>query len=160
MMRFFHLSNLQATRLYDYLASLVLGDAGRLNEQDSERHKQIIDLLQETPFASVRDLQERLGVSPATIRRDIDKLHEIGSARKVYGGISANEVSTGARLSARPYDENRDIAVEAKRAIAEKAASLVRDGDSIIVHARDQLASSWGSSWRGEMYVFTQTRCL
>ncbi|KQV70447.1 DeoR/GlpR family DNA-binding transcription regulator [Rhizobium sp. Root1220] len=100
---------------------------------DSERHKFITDLLRDTPFASVRDLQDRLGVSPATIRRDIDKLHETGKAKKVYGGISASEVS--GRLSARPYDENRDIAVEAKRAIAQRAASLVRDGDSIIVHA-------------------------
>lgn len=102
---------------------------------DSERHKAITDLLQETPFASVRDLQERLAVSPATIRRDIDKLHELGKARKVYGGISASDGGSAGRLSARPYDENRDIAVEAKNAIAEKAASLVRDGDSIIVHA-------------------------
>lgn len=102
---------------------------------DTERHKAIIDLLRETPFASVRDLQEHLGVSPATIRRDIDKLHELGRARKVYGGISASEAVDSARLSARPYDENRDIAVEAKRAIAAMAASLVRDGDSIIVHA-------------------------
>lgn len=102
---------------------------------DSDRHRMITDLLRETPFASVRDLQERLGVSPATIRRDIDKLHEIGKARKVYGGISANEAGGATRLSAKPYDENRDIAVEAKRAIAELAAGLVRDGDSIIVHA-------------------------
>ncbi|SMC49026.1 DeoR/GlpR family DNA-binding transcription regulator [Rhizobium sp. RU36D] len=102
---------------------------------DTERHKAIIDLLRETPFASVRDLQEHLGVSPATIRRDIDKLHELGRARKVYGGISASEAGDSARLSAKPYDENRDIAVEAKRAIATMAASLVRDGDSIIVHA-------------------------
>lgn len=102
---------------------------------DSDRHRLIAEMLRERPFASVRDLQERLRVSPATIRRDIDKLHEIGVARKVYGGISANEPSTTARLSARPYDENRDIAVDAKRAIAETAAGLVRDGDSIIVHA-------------------------
>jgi DeoR family ulaG and ulaABCDEF operon transcriptional repressor len=95
----------------------------------------ITELLRETPFASVRDLQERLGVSPATIRRDIDKLHEIGKARKVYGGISAHDPGGSTRLSAKPYDENRDIAVEAKRAIAERAASLIRDGDSIIVHA-------------------------
>lgn len=102
---------------------------------DSDRHRVITDLLRERPFASVRDLQERLGVSAATIRRDIDKLHEIGKARKVYGGISAREGAVTNRLSARPYDENRDIAVEAKRAIAEKAAELIRDGDSIIVHA-------------------------
>ena len=102
---------------------------------DSDRHRLITEMLSERPFASVRDLQERLGVSPATIRRDIDKLDENGVARKVYGGIAANEASSSGRLSARPYDENRDIAVDAKRAIAEKAASLVRDGDSIIVHA-------------------------
>lgn len=89
---------------------------------DTERHKAIIDLLRETPFASVRDLQEHLDVSPATIRRDIDKLHELGRARKVYGGISASEAGDSGRLSARPYDENRDIAVEAKRAIAAAAA--------------------------------------
>ncbi|MCP8893899.1 DeoR/GlpR family DNA-binding transcription regulator [Shinella daejeonensis] len=102
---------------------------------DTERHRAIVDLLRETPFASVRELQERLGVSPATIRRDIDKLHESGQARKVYGGVSAIEPSDSGRLSARPYDENRDIAVEAKRAIASRAESLVRDGDAIIVHA-------------------------
>jgi DeoR family ulaG and ulaABCDEF operon transcriptional repressor len=101
---------------------------------DVDRHKIITDLLHERSFASVRDLQEHLGVSAATIRRDIDKLHDTGKVRKVYGGISSNEAGSH-RLSARPYDENRDIAVEAKRAIAEKAATLVRDGDSIIVHA-------------------------
>jgi len=102
---------------------------------DTERHRAIVDLLRATPFASVRDLQERLGVSPATVRRDIDKLNELGLARKVYGGISALEPPDRARFPTPPYDENRDIAVEAKRAIAARAAALVRDGDSIIVHA-------------------------
>ncbi|QRM57376.1 DeoR/GlpR family DNA-binding transcription regulator [Sinorhizobium sp. BG8] len=102
---------------------------------DSDRHRIITDLLRERPFASVRDLQERLGVSAATIRRDIDKLHEIGKARKVYGGISASDSAALSRHAARPYDENRDLAVEAKRAIAAKAEGLIRDGDSIIVHA-------------------------
>jgi DeoR family transcriptional regulator, ulaG and ulaABCDEF operon transcriptional repressor len=102
---------------------------------DADRHRVITDLLRERPFASVRDLQERLGVSAATIRRDIDKLHDIGKARKVYGGIAASEGAATHRIAARSYDENRDIAVEAKRLIADRAASLVRDGDSIIVHA-------------------------
>lgn len=54
---------------------------------------------------------------------------------KVYGGISAGEASNS-RLAARASTENRDIAVEAKRAeITEKAASLIRDGNSLIVHA-------------------------
>lgn len=103
---------------------------------DPDRHRQIADLLKERPFASVRDLQELLGVSAATVRRDIDRLDETGMARKVYGGISANELSANTgRVAARPFDENRDIAVDAKKAIAQAAERLVRDGDSIIVHA-------------------------
>ncbi|WEX08372.1 DeoR/GlpR family DNA-binding transcription regulator [Chelativorans sp. AA-79] len=103
---------------------------------DLDRHRAIKDLLKERPFASVRDLQKVLGVSAATVRRDIDKLHETGIARKVYGGISATDgYGSTARASARPYDENRDIAVEAKQAIARMAETLVRDGDSIMVHA-------------------------
>ncbi|QND54731.1 DeoR/GlpR transcriptional regulator (plasmid) [Phyllobacterium sp. 628] len=102
---------------------------------DFERGQQVVELLKERSFASVRDLQELLGISAATARRDIDKLHDLGFARKVYGGISALEgPALRDRDSTRPYDENRDLAVDAKRAIAALAATLVRDGDSIIVH--------------------------
>lgn len=102
---------------------------------DSDRHRQIADILKDRPFVSVRDLQDALGVSAATIRRDIEKLHQQGQARKVYGGISARDGSAGKASSARPYDENRDIAVDAKRSIARLAATLVRDGDAIIINA-------------------------
>lgn len=102
---------------------------------DMHRHKIIVDLLRERPFASVRELQDMLGVSAATVRRDIDRLHEAGEARKVYGGVSVSEASIAHESSARPFNENRGIAVDAKRAIAAKAETLVHDGDAIIVHA-------------------------
>jgi DeoR family ulaG and ulaABCDEF operon transcriptional repressor len=101
---------------------------------DLVRQRQIVELLRDRPFASVRELQERLGVSAATIRRDIDKIDELGSARKVYGGVSALEGVSQKAAFARPYEENRDLAVEAKRQIAELAATLVEDGDSVIVN--------------------------
>lgn len=101
---------------------------------DLSRHKQIIEILRDRPFASVRDLQERLGVSAATIRRDIDKIDGSGAARKVYGGISALDGAAQATAFARPYDENRDLAVDAKRQIADRAAIMVADGDSVIVN--------------------------
>lgn len=99
---------------------------------DLARQRQIVELLRDRPFASVRELQERLGVSAATVRRDIDKIDESGDARKVYGGVSALE--TSGAVFARPYDENRDLAVEAKRQIADLAATLVKDGDAVIVN--------------------------
>ncbi|PVB62860.1 DeoR/GlpR family DNA-binding transcription regulator [Labrenzia sp. 011] len=101
---------------------------------DLVRRKRIIELLRDRPFASVRDLQKRLGVSAATIRRDIDKIDNMGAARKVYGGISALDGPAGAAAYARPYDENRDLAVESKNRIAERAALMVADGDSVIVN--------------------------
>lgn len=101
---------------------------------ESDRHHAIVDLLAERPFASVRDLQEAFGVSAATIRRDIDKLHERGQVRKVYGGIASASALAPGQRPALPYSENRDIAVDQKRAIAAKAASLVADGDTLIIH--------------------------
>lgn len=99
---------------------------------DFERQQRIVSILDERPFASVRDLQSLIGVSGATIRRDIEKLNDAGRARKVYGGVAASEHSN--RAASLPFFENRDIAVAAKRAIAREAERLVQDGSSIIVH--------------------------
>ncbi len=101
---------------------------------DQARQRQIIEILRDRPFASVRDLQERLGVSAATVRRDIDKIDGSGTARKVYGGVAALDGAALAPVFARPYDENRDLAVDAKRRIAEHAATMVADGDTVIVN--------------------------
>lgn len=100
---------------------------------DSERQDRIVQLLNEQPFASVRDLQLTIGVSGATIRRDIEKLHDAGRVRKVYGGVAALDGGPR-RAAALPFVVNRDIAVAQKRAIARTAAGLVRDGSLIIVH--------------------------
>jgi DeoR family ulaG and ulaABCDEF operon transcriptional repressor len=113
----------------------LFGDAtGGESVSDLIRQRQIIEILRDRPFASVRDLQERLGVSAATIRRDIDKIDGSGAARKVYGGVSALDGASQATAFARPYDENRDLAVDAKRQIADRAATMVADGDAVIVN--------------------------
>ncbi|MFN0116653.1 MAG: DeoR/GlpR family DNA-binding transcription regulator [Paracoccaceae bacterium] len=100
----------------------------------NERHALILRALRARPFATVRDLQTLLDASPATIRRDIAKLHGAGQVRKVFGGIAAQDRGSPERLSARPFGENQGLAVAAKRAIAAAAAALVSDGDAIIIH--------------------------
>ena len=99
------------------------------------RHDRIESLLGDRPFISASELSRLLGVSPATVRRDIDKLNEAGKAQKVHGGIAAMVSAHQRRAVALPFSDNRDIAVEAKRAIARAAAELVRDGSMIIIHA-------------------------
>jgi DeoR family ulaG and ulaABCDEF operon transcriptional repressor len=102
-----------------------------MNETD--RHRLILDFLKANPFATVRDLGDVVDASPATIRRDIGKLHDEGSVRKVFGGIASTEVPNGDRLSARPFEENQTLGVAAKQAIADEAERLVTDGDSVII---------------------------
>lgn len=101
---------------------------------DFDRHGRILELLRASPFASARDLSERLLVSVATVRRDIDKLDEHGLARKVYGGISAIDGATAHGVFARTYAERNEVAVAAKIAIAAKAASMVQDGDAVLIY--------------------------
>jgi len=102
---------------------------------EAERHKLTLDLLKDRPFASVRDLQAVVDASPATIRRDIAKLHATGAVRKVFGGIAAAEAGAALdRVTARPFTENQMLGVTAKKAIAHQAALLVQDGDALIIH--------------------------
>ncbi len=103
-----------------------------MNEAD--RHRRILDFLKERPFATVRELGEIVDASPATIRRDIGKLHDGGNVRKVFGGIASNDVPNVDRLSARPFQENQMLGVDAKLAIAAEAEKLVDDGDSLIIN--------------------------
>lgn len=101
---------------------------------DSVRHELILEHLRNSPFASARDLADRLLVSVATVRRDIDKLDGEGLARKVYGGVSAIEGAAAHGVFARTYAERSDVAVAVKHAIAAEAARMVQDGDAVIVH--------------------------
>jgi DeoR family ulaG and ulaABCDEF operon transcriptional repressor len=101
---------------------------------DIKRHQAVLHMLEDRSFLSVHDLVAAVGVSPATVRRDIEKLDASGLAKKVHGGIAALE-GPGRRSVALPFIVNRDIAVGAKRAIARAAGAIVRDGSLIIIHA-------------------------
>jgi len=102
---------------------------------EAERHRLILRFLEDRPFASVRDLHQVVLASPATIRRDIAKLNGMGAVRKVFGGIAAAEANGAPeRFASRPFQENQMLGVGAKKAIAEEAVKLVRDGDSLIIH--------------------------
>ncbi|MZQ87616.1 DeoR family transcriptional regulator [Frigidibacter albus] len=101
---------------------------------EHRRHQAVLQLLANRPFLSVHDLVAATGVSPATVRRDIEKLDAAGLSKKVHGGIAALE-GQERRAVALPFIVNRDIATEAKRAIAKAAGQIVRDGSLIIIHA-------------------------
>ena len=79
---------------------------------EAERHKLMLDVLKDRPFASVRDLQRVVDASPATIRRDIAKLSATGAVRKVFGGIATVESSGPLdRVAALSFTENQMLVV-------------------------------------------------
>ncbi len=77
--------------------------------------------------ASLPELAEAFGVSINTIRRDIAELVQRGKIRKVYGGVTANDVSV-TPISVRETTNSLE-----KQRIGELAAQLVNDGDTIFL---------------------------
>ena len=104
-----------------------------------ERWSRIIEMLHPTKVTSVEQLSVALGVSPATVRRDLNELHADGRLRRVRGGAVAAEPNVAYRdpyfgLSGQlTQADTLSVKIKEKRAIGKKAASLIDDNDSIII---------------------------
>ncbi len=80
-------------------------------------------------FASLPELADELRVSESTIRRDLDHLEEIGSAKRTHGGV----FYTGPSPKLPHFDERQPAQWDKKRLIAARAAELIEDGDTILL---------------------------
>ena len=83
----------------------------------------------------VGDLVAETGASAASIRRDLGKLAETGAVRRVHGGVEIGPAGRPHELGTRAFDVSRALNVERKRAVAQAAAALCVDGQSIIINA-------------------------
>jgi DeoR/GlpR family transcriptional regulator of sugar metabolism len=96
-----------------------------------ERRRVLVETLRREQRVNVREISALLGVSEVTVRGDLDALEQGGLAQRVWGGavLPAGlryEPSFAARLK-----QHR----EEKQRIAAAAASMIADGDSIILDA-------------------------
>jgi DeoR/GlpR family transcriptional regulator of sugar metabolism len=94
-----------------------------------ERRHLILERLRSDGKVVAADLSASLDVSPDTVRRDLRELAEAGLLRRVHGGALPPAVG------ARPYAVRREQAPEAKAAIAQATASLLRAGQVIFFDA-------------------------
>ena len=83
----------------------------------------------------VRDLMRETGASSASIRRDLAKLGETGALRRVHGGAELGPASRAQELGTRAFEVSRTLNLDRKRVVAEVAATLCVDGQSIIINA-------------------------
>jgi len=94
-----------------------------------ERQLRILKILEQNPSVRVADLSAWLGVSRATVRRDLDHLHQIGQVRRIHGGaMLAEKVVPEAPVLQRSAEN-----LEEKRRIGRLAASLIQPGDTVFI---------------------------
>jgi DeoR family transcriptional regulator, ulaG and ulaABCDEF operon transcriptional repressor len=101
---------------------------------ERERHRLILKRVEERAIVAVGELVELLGASEATVRRDILAMAGRGEIRRVRGGVEAIHPRHKTVLAGAPFELSLNVRLAQKRAIAEAAAGLIEDGDSVIIN--------------------------
>ena len=96
-----------------------------------ERRERVKQIVKSRHAVRVEDLKEELGVSTATIRRDLHELEEEGELRRVHGGAVSVEVRP---IEAR-FEAKAAKYPQQKRRIAEIAAAMVEPDSKVFVDA-------------------------
>ena len=96
-----------------------------------ERRNLILEKLMNDKKIIVSEMSKEYKVSEETIRRDLEKLADKGFATKTYGGAILNE-NVGLDM---PLNIRSKKNVAAKQTMALLAASMIHDGDHIMLDA-------------------------
>src|SRR3954471_8383516 len=92
-----------------------------------QRRGEILQIIEEKGFVSLHELVGKVGASESTVRRDLEYLDRIGQIRRTRGGASyAGESLAG-------FEERTSQATNEKQAIARVAASLIQDGEAVLL---------------------------
>ena len=99
-----------------------------------DRRKRILEILEKENRISTTDLEQRLGVTGATIRSDLRDLEREGAIVRFHGGAS---ISESVRQSESPenYMRRSVMCVAEKTAIGREAGKFVREGETIFIDA-------------------------
>ena len=91
-----------------------------------ERQELLLEILRSKGKVFTRNASAHFGVSPDTIRRDLDGFVRAGIAYRVHGGaVITTAPARGVQFEKKGVDDR-------KRAVGKKAASLV-ESDSLII---------------------------
>lgn len=93
------------------------------------RQTDILEIARREGRVEVETLASQFSVTPQTIRRDLNDLCDMEKLHRVHGGavFPSNTVNLG-------YLARREIAAGGKACIADRAASLIPDGASLILN--------------------------
>lgn len=101
--------------------------------KQAPRHDEIVRLVHGKGEVSVDDLATTLQVSRETIRRDLTNLDAMGKLRKFHGGARLRSNLKDDPTAEGPFALRMIEHADAKRRIAQRAASLLNAGDAIFI---------------------------
>jgi DeoR/GlpR family transcriptional regulator of sugar metabolism len=94
-----------------------------------DRHRRILDAVQQAGQLGVTQLAELTGTSEMTVRRDLEHLADQGMLERYRGGAR----SLTLRGEEPPFAVRTHEGQEAKRRIAEAVAGLIVDGEAVVL---------------------------
>ncbi len=106
-------------------------DMNEISSSAVKRRSIIMDKLEEHGKLSAAALSQELGVSTVTIRKDLEKLEKDGLLKRVRGGAEIVKQRTFLNTL---YKTTLKIRKEEKQRIAKYAATLVNNGDSVLIN--------------------------
>ncbi len=95
----------------------------------SPRHTEIIQLAKDQGRVLVDDLASHFGVTPQTIRKDLNDLCDQRMLKRIHGGAL---YPSG--VENMEYEARRKIAADEKQAIGRAAAELIPNGASLFIN--------------------------
>ncbi|PKQ22937.1 MAG: transcriptional regulator [Actinobacteria bacterium HGW-Actinobacteria-5] len=98
----------------------------------ARRRAEMQEFLRDRGQASIHELATEFGVSEDTVRRDVETLASQGSVERTHGGVT---ISPDDRFNGVvPFVRRIDAQAAAKDEIARVAASLIDEGQSMIIY--------------------------
>lgn len=96
----------------------------------TERLTQTLELIKKSGSLQVNNVASLQGVSEATIRRDLNKLEDLGLIKRIHGGAVLANLSTTFEYM---YHDKVGMRTEEKKRIALQALKEIHDGDSVML---------------------------
>ncbi len=118
-------------------AQTINNEKGELNMADAKglkldtRRKEILDILARDGQVRVSSLAQTLNASVVTIRSDLSALEADGYLERVSGGA----VQTVKNFYNLDFQRRKQENIEMKKQIAIRAASLVSDGETLMINS-------------------------
>lgn len=94
------------------------------------RHDTILEMVNRQGFVTIEELVQSFGVTPQTVRRDLNQLHEQNLLRRHHGGAG----SLGTSTANTAYQQRQVLQAEEKRRIAAAVAGSIPDHASLFIN--------------------------